>query len=71
MGKALTFTTRKPLLVAELPHRVLREHPFEDELSALRVGGPREADDFVEAAEFSLARDPELGLQISPGSLYL
>lgn len=53
----------------ELPRRVIREHLFEDELRALRMGSPREADEFVEAAEYSLARDPEIGLQVAPGSL--
>lgn len=55
--------------MAELPRRVIREHEFERELShLLPLRSAREADEFVEAAEFVLARDPEIGLRISDGS---
>jgi hypothetical protein len=46
--------------VPELPRQVIRERSFERELRAL-IQDAREADDFVEAAEFVLARDPEIG----------
>jgi len=46
--------------VPEFPRRIVREHLFERELRAL-IGGAREADEFVEAAEFVLARDPCAG----------
>ena len=52
----------------ELPPRsVIREHAFEDELRAL-IRDALAADEFVEAAEFLLARDPRTGSQWSPGS---
>ena len=47
--------------------RVIREHQFERDLRALSLS-PKEADEFVEAAEFVLARDPEIGLHIAPNS---
>ena len=40
---------------------VVREEAFEDELHVL-IGDSRAADEFVEAAEFVLARNPEAGL---------
>ena len=43
----------------ELPRQVIRERSFERELRAL-IQDAREADDFVEGAEFVLARDPEI-----------
>jgi hypothetical protein len=43
-----------------LPRQVVREHLFEETLSAL-ISGRRRADEFVEAAEFALARNPEFG----------
>jgi len=43
-----------------LPRQVIREHLFEETLSALISDG-RKADEFVEAAEFVLARNPEFG----------
>jgi hypothetical protein len=46
--------------VSDLPLHVIREHRFERELRAL-IRGAREADAFVEAAEFVLARDPLAG----------
>jgi hypothetical protein len=46
--------------VPELPRQVIRERLFERQLRVL-VRGAREADEFVEAAEFVLARDPEIG----------
>jgi hypothetical protein len=47
--------------VPDLPRRqVIREHNFERELTAL-IADARAADDFVEAAEFVLARDPLAG----------
>jgi hypothetical protein len=47
-------------VVPALPRQVIRERSFERQLSAL-IEDAREADDFVEAAEFVLARDPEIG----------
>jgi hypothetical protein len=44
----------------ELPRQVIRERSFERQLREL-VGDAREADDFVEGAEFVLGRDPEAG----------
>jgi hypothetical protein len=46
--------------VPELPRQVVRERLFERQLRVL-VRDAREADEFVEAAEFVLARDPEIG----------
>ncbi len=43
-----------------LPRQVIREHLFEETLSAL-IPDARRADQFVEAAEFMLAWDPETG----------
>jgi hypothetical protein len=54
--------------VAEHLRRVIREHRFERELEAL-IADAIESDQFVEAAEFLLARDPEVGGQIAPGSV--
>lgn len=45
---------------------VIREHQFEKELRALIRDAIR-ADQFVEGAEFVLARDPRKGIQI-PGT---
>jgi hypothetical protein len=42
---------------------VVREEAFEEELSFL-IHDAREADDFVEAAEYILARDPRAGRHI-------
>ena len=50
----------------ELPRQVIRERSFERELRAL-IRDAREADDFVDAAEFVLARDPEAGLPLGDG----
>jgi hypothetical protein len=47
--------------------RVVREHRFERELRVL-IAHAIAADEFVEAAEFFLLRDPEIGSQISRGS---
>ena len=50
-----------------------RRHPrasLERELGRLQLGSAREADEFVEAAEYVLARDPELGLRIADDSLF-
>lgn len=47
----------------ELARQVIRQRSFERELRAL-VLDAREADDFVEAAEFVLARDPKIGLPL-------
>lgn len=44
----------------EHPRQVVREHRFERELRAL-IRDSREADAFVEGAEFLLARDPVAG----------
>jgi hypothetical protein len=57
------------LVVSELPRQVIRERSFERELRAL-IGEAREADDFVEAAEFILARDPEIGSPLG-GEIWL
>lgn len=51
----------------EYLRRVIREHRFERELTAL-IKDAIAADEFIEAAEFLLARDPEIGSQIEPGS---
>jgi hypothetical protein len=53
--------------VAEYLRRVIREHRFERELNAL-INDVIDADQFVEAAEFLLVRDPEIGFQLAPGS---
>jgi hypothetical protein len=54
----------------ELPRQVIREHSFERELRAL-IRDARLADDFVEAAEFILARDPEIGSALGEGLWFL
>lgn len=51
----------------ELPRQVIREHRFERELRLL-IRDPREADEYVEAAEFVLARDPQTGQRIALNS---
>jgi hypothetical protein len=56
--------------VPELPRQVIRQRSFERELRAL-VQDVREADDFVEAAEFVLARDPEIGSPLDDGIWFL
>lgn len=53
--------------MAEHLRRVIREHRFERELRAL-ISNAIVADQFVEAAEFLLARDSEIGFQIIAGS---
>lgn len=50
-----------------LPRQVIRDRRFERELRAL-ISDAREADDYVEAAEFVLARDPLAGQQIALNS---
>ena len=54
--------------MAEHLRRVIREHRFERELRAL-IHDAIGADKFVEAAEFLLVRDPEIGFELEPGSL--
>ena len=54
----------------ELPRQVIRERSFERELRAL-IQDAREADDFVEGAEFVLARDPEIGSPLGEGIWFL
>ncbi len=44
-----------------LPRTVIREHGFEDELRVL-IPSDIDADEYAEAAEFTLARDPEIGM---------
>jgi len=56
--------------VPELPRQVIRQRSFERALRAL-VQDAREADDFVEAAEFVLARDPEIGSPLDDGIWFL
>jgi hypothetical protein len=51
----------------EPPRQVIREHQFERDLRALGLDA-KAADEFVEGAEFVLARDPEIGLRIAPDS---
>ena len=46
----------------EYIRRVVREHRFEDELRGL-IADAIAADQFVEAAEFLIARDPLIGSQ--------
>jgi len=48
-----------------LPRQVIREHLFEETLSAL-LPDRRKADQFVEAAEYVLARNPESGSLLDP-----
>ena len=45
---------------------VICEHEFEEQLAAL-VGEAAEADDYVAAAEYILARDPTLGALAKAG----
>jgi hypothetical protein len=56
--------------VPELPRQVIRERSFERELRTL-IREAREADEFVEAAEFVLARDPEIGSPLRGGIWFL
>ena len=51
----------------ERPRQVIWEHRFEHDLRALSSEA-KQADTFVEAAEFVLARDPEIGKRIGPDS---
>ena len=53
--------------MSEQLRRAIREHRFERELRAL-IGNAIRADEFVEAAEFLLIRDPEIGFQAAAGS---
>ena len=53
--------------MAEHLRRVIREHHFEIELRAL-IKDAIAADQFVEAAEFLLVRDPQIGFQLAPDS---
>ena len=53
-----------------LPRQVIRERSFERQLRAL-IQDAREADGFVEAAEFVLARDPEIGSPLDDGVWFL
>jgi hypothetical protein len=51
----------------DAPRRsVVREHSFEHSLRAL-IEDARTADEYVEAAEYSLAANPFLGLSPMPG----
>lgn len=54
----------------ELPRQVIRERSFERELRAL-IRDAREADEFVEGAEFVLARDPEAGSPLGDGLWFM
>ena len=54
----------------ELPRQVIRERSFERQLRVL-IQDAREADDFVEGAEFVLARDPEIGVLLGEGIWFL
>lgn len=54
--------------MADHLRRVIWEHRFERELQAL-IADAADADRFVEGAEFLLARDPEIGFQLEPGSV--
>lgn len=54
----------------ELPRQVIRERSFERELRLL-IRDAREADDFVEAAEFILARDPQIGSRLDDDIWFL
>lgn len=54
----------------ELPRQVIRERSFERQLQAL-IRNVREADDFVEGAEFILARDPGIGSPLGNGIWFL
>jgi hypothetical protein len=56
--------------VPELPRQVIRERSFERQLRAL-IADAREADDFVEGAEFILARDPKIGSLVDEGIWFL
>ena len=54
----------------ELPRQVIRERSFERQLRVL-IEDAREADDFVEGAEFILARDPKIGSPLDDGIWFL
>ena len=54
----------------ELPRQVIRERSFERQLRVL-IEDAREADDFVEGAEFILARDPKIGSPVDDGIWFL
>ena len=54
----------------ELPRQIIRERSFERELRFL-IQDAREADEFVEGAEFVLARDPEAGSPLGEGIWFL
>jgi hypothetical protein len=56
--------------VSELPRQVIRERSFEHQLRAL-IEDARKADDFVEGAEFILARDPKIGSPMDDGIWFL
>ena len=51
----------------ELPRQVVREYHFEHDLHRL-IPDAKSADEFIEAAEFVLARDPQIGTRIAPDS---
>jgi hypothetical protein len=46
---------------------IIKEHRFEEELRAIEPDA-RRADDFVEAAEWTLSRAPIVGKQVAPES---
>ena len=53
-----------------LPRQVIREHSFEKAIAAI-IEDEREADDFVDGAEFILSRDPKSGFLLYPnGSVW-
>ena len=54
--------------MAENIRQIIREHRFERELRAL-INEAIPADQFVEAAEFLLARDPLIGSPLDEGRL--
>ncbi len=54
----------------ELPRQVIRERSFERQLCAL-IEDAREADVFVESAEFILARDPKIGSPVDDDIWFL
>ena len=56
--------------VADTARQVIREHHFERDLREL-IADAREADAFVEAAEFVLARDPYIGAQLTQEMWFL
>lgn len=47
--------------------KIIKTHRFEHELRDLRPDA-READDFIEAAEWALPRDPRIGSLLTTGS---